>query len=287
MNAEISQHSYIFLPYLKTSGTFVLGGLTFRSTEDYSKLASADSKAVSEITNMLYLQNSVRLKSATFALIPRLPDYRENESEILDRIKAIRAILAYCYCSPHSSFGDIFLPSENSDILTFTPDRVTDFLVWPEHHTVDVEPQKSAPFVGSPEMQMRMGYRGYRNFTLPFWVTDGCRLYPSIPHLSLNISQDLYRDVQECKSSAMYAGLFSLLESDASEFQNRILTAISWFNRTVSSVTNESTAIIHLAIAFESLLQLPSSEKTDRFVDAISLLLGRVPRLADWASQFL
>lgn len=283
---EISEHSFVVFPYLKTLASFELGGLIFRSTDKLDGLAATDSKMVSEITAMLFLQNSVRIRSGTFALLPRLPDYQENESDHLDRVKAIQSVLAYCYAAPHSSFGYIFLPLESSDVLTITPDRVSDFLVWSEHHTIDVEPQKSAPFAGKPEMRMRSGYRGYRNFKLPFWVTEGCRLYPSIPTLPLNISQDLSHDVREFNASAMYSGLFNLLESEASEFRNRILTAISWFNRTISSTTDEPTAIIQLAIAFEALLQLPSADKTDRFVDAISLLLGRVPRLDVWASQF-
>jgi hypothetical protein len=41
-----------------------------------------------------------------------------------------------------------------------------------------------------------------------------------------------------------------------------------------------------LAIAFETLLRLPEFSKTDRLVDAISLLLGRTGRLDDWAEQF-
>jgi hypothetical protein len=41
-----------------------------------------------------------------------------------------------------------------------------------------------------------------------------------------------------------------------------------------------------LAIAFEALLSLPEGQKTDRIVDAIALLLGRVSRLDVWAAQF-
>jgi hypothetical protein len=41
-----------------------------------------------------------------------------------------------------------------------------------------------------------------------------------------------------------------------------------------------------LAVAFEALLALPKDAKTVRFVDAIALLNGRVPRLNLWAEQF-
>jgi hypothetical protein len=53
-----------------------------------------------------------------------------------------------------------------------------------------------------------------------------------------------------------------------------------------SKAVTDPVAIVHLAIAFEALLGLPPSEKTDRIVDSIALLLGRVPRLDVWAQQF-
>jgi hypothetical protein len=39
-------------------------------------------------------------------------------------------------------------------------------------------------------------------------------------------------------------------------------------------------ALLNLAVAFEALLKLPDSSKTERLVDAISLLLGRTERLS-------
>jgi hypothetical protein len=50
--------------------------------------------------------------------------------------------------------------------------------------------------------------------------------------------------------------------------------------------TFDSEAILSLAVAFEALLGLSKDAKTDRFVDAISLLLGRLTRLSIWAEQF-
>lgn len=59
----------------------------------------------------------------------------------------------------------------------------------------------------------------------------------------------------------------------------RVLTALDWYNRANSMADDDNAAILELAVAFESLLALPSNFKKDRFKDAISLLLGRVPRL--------
>jgi hypothetical protein len=65
-----------------------------------------------------------------------------------------------------------------------------------------------------------------------------------------------------------------------------MLRAITWFNRANSSSHNDETNLVMLAVAFETLLAVPEDKKTERLSDAISLLLGRVPRLDTWASQF-
>jgi hypothetical protein len=64
------------------------------------------------------------------------------------------------------------------------------------------------------------------------------------------------------------------------------MTAIRWYNRANSLLADDSEATLSLAVGFEALLGLPRDAKTDRFIDAVSLLLGRVPRLNSWAVQF-
>jgi hypothetical protein len=77
-----------------------------------------------------------------------------------------------------------------------------------------------------------------------------------------------------------------LLTDDARHIGERLFTALKWYNATNRADVSESEAVVNLAIAFESLLDLPTGEKTDRFIDSVSLLLGRVPRLKDWVRQF-
>jgi hypothetical protein len=67
---------------------------------------------------------------------------------------------------------------------------------------------------------------------------------------------------------------------------SRILRSIHWFNMANSEGSAHAPSLVCLAIAFESLLGLPPDAKTGRFVDTVSLLLGRVPRLDIWAEQF-
>jgi hypothetical protein len=65
-----------------------------------------------------------------------------------------------------------------------------------------------------------------------------------------------------------------------------VLTALVWYNRANAFTSDDDTAIIDLAVAFETLLGLPRDAKTERFVDAVSMLLGRITRLNLWAEQF-
>ncbi|HJU12304.1 MAG TPA: hypothetical protein VJ728_15580 [Candidatus Binataceae bacterium] len=61
---------------------------------------------------------------------------------------------------------------------------------------------------------------------------------------------------------------------------------MTWYNRANAVSNDDASSILDLAIGFETLLALPKDSKTDRFVDVVSLLLGRAPRLDLWAKQF-
>jgi hypothetical protein len=86
--------------------------------------------------------------------------------------------------------------------------------------------------------------------------------------------------------SQRYRLLPELLKERKSPAEQRVLKAIRWFNRANALRADEYSAILDLSVAFETLLGLPRDAKTDRFVDAVSLLLGRVERLDSWAEQF-
>jgi hypothetical protein len=77
-----------------------------------------------------------------------------------------------------------------------------------------------------------------------------------------------------------------LLEKPETSSSLRIFTALRWFNEANNEANHQPAGIVNLSIAFEALLSLPIDEKTDRLTDAISLLLGRIPRLDVWARQF-
>jgi hypothetical protein len=152
----------------------------------------------------------------------------------------------------------------------------------------NVEPIAERPGFDPDNFGEVRGYDALYNFRQHFWVAQGSRVYGPEPHLTLNHSQNLYCDVELATSggSGKHALLIQLLSSPFSSSSSRVFTAIRWFNDANREGTGEDAALVSLAIAFESLLGLPQTEKTDRLVDAIALLLGRVPRLDTWANQF-
>jgi hypothetical protein len=269
-------------PFLKTSAPIRIGGHTFRSTKDVDGLPPDQAKVVTEIAEMLFVQGDLRVKSASYAILPVL-EVQSNDPG-LNRVAHLRDVIAYFYSAPHETFDDVFLSPEEASLVLFVADRVSVFLTRPEHHT-----EHTAPAIGpKPDSSHNVpGYRGLYNFRHPFWVEPGSRLYGPKPHMTLNISQDLYVDFEHrMRDRPDYHLLLDLLEKPDTPASVRIYSALRWFNIANEHGRDQSRALLNLAIAFETLLRLPKFSKTDSLVDAISLLLGRAERLDEWAEQF-
>jgi hypothetical protein len=273
--------SFAVFPFLKTSAPTSIGSLTFRSTEDVAGLGPEDARAIGEIREMLFLQDDLQLEAASYTVVPWID--LDGPSPELERLKRIGSVIAYCYAVPHHIFGTPHLHTECASLVVFSPARVFAGLVHPDYY---VRPRSERALLPNEHGEVD-GYHGLYNFKHHFWVTSGSRLYPPVPHIGLNIAQDLANDVAEFGSSRRFGTLSQLVDERAfGGMVDRALTGIAWFNEANTLAAGEEMAIVDLAIAFESLLGLPAGEKTDRLVDSIALLLGRIPRLDEWARQF-
>jgi hypothetical protein len=92
------------LPFLKTSGPVQIGGHLFRSTTDVDSLSPDEAKAVTEIAQMLFAQGDLRVKSASYAIVPSMEIH--GQSDRLTQLIHLRAVLSYFYASPHDLFGE-------------------------------------------------------------------------------------------------------------------------------------------------------------------------------------
>jgi hypothetical protein len=269
-------------PFLKTREPLRLGSFTFRSTDDTEGLDKEDSARVSEIAEMLFLQDDLRIRAATYARLS--PVDFDGGDQCLSELQRVQAIVAYCYSAPRQTFGDLFFHFEQASLAVFSPEPVSIFLVRPEH---GVEPLNKDSSLVPDEWHRVPGYQGRYNFRHPFWLAKGSRLYPPVPHIGLNISQDLAWDLGRCFAEPSRHHLLpELLQQPKTATAERILTAITWYNRANALSNDEASSILDLAVGFETLLALPNDAKTNRFIDAVSLLLGRVSRLDTWAEQF-
>ena len=274
--------SIAVFPFLKTSGAVQIGGRTFRSTTDVAGLPTEQARSVCEVREMLFVQGDLRVKSASYAIIPYI-DLNSPNVE-LDRLMHLRAVVTYIYASPHDIFESLFLAPEEASLVVFSPGSVSAFLVRPEHHTEFVSAITRPPPDGRHQLA---GYAGLYNFRHPFWIEPGSRLYGPKPHITLNIQQDLLIDIERrFQGNAHHHLLLDLLNRPITPTSSRIYSALHWFNAANEDAVDSDRALLNLAVAFESLLRLPDSSKTERLVDAITLLLGRTERLDDWAQQF-
>lgn len=269
-------------PCLKTSAPASIGGYTFRSTDDLTKLSDEQAAAVSEVAAMLYARDDVRIAQAVYAITEPLGVFRPGP--VISKLERVRNVVGYLYSSPHPTSGDPFMPFEISSLAVVQPANVSTFIVRPEHGTVLPSPPEG--FVSDDYGHTR-GYEGNFN-RRPLWLAKGSRLYGGHTDTILNISQDLHSDIDRFRHARRSGGelLLDLLDAPPSPFQDRIFRAIDWYNDSTDRYDEPAKNLLSLAIAFEVLLELPSVEKTDRLTDSITLLLGRTVRLKDWASQF-
>jgi Apea-like HEPN len=280
LNMGGESFSVAVFPFLKTSMPAKLGGFVFRNTADTSGLTPEQAKAVSEIAAMLFLMNDLRIASASYAITPFVNlDHRDSDTSMLQRVQSI---IAYLYGSPHPTMDSTGAFIDTSIVL-FTPSSVSRFLVDPEFHVTNVDASRDDATAVAQHME---GYAGLYNFEHYFWVALGSRVYGPDPHPTLNMAQDLGADLERAGHSRAMHLLLGVLERPADQSGQRTLTAIRWYNSANREAANDLISIVHLAIAFEALFGLPPADKSDRLVDSIALLLGRVPRLDVWARQF-
>lgn len=280
----MSSYSFVFLPYLKTSGTVRFKGLMFRSTQDTTGVATEVIEHLENLGKMFFLRDHLQIQQMSYAIILRKND--DFDPTILHQLKEFQAIIAYLYSAPHEIFGDPFLNFEHASIYLFTPRPISIYLLEEKHN---VESVSDSGYPQPDDKEHVDGYEGIVNFKTHLWVTKGSRIYPPAGHFWLNISQDLDRDLNHglLRSHNLPLAKFFSTRSEMPHLNKRILTAINWYNRSVAIGIEEEVALVNLAVAFESLLDLEPGEKvTSRFREAVSLLLGGFPRLDSWLTQF-
>jgi hypothetical protein len=282
---------FVILPYLKTAKPVNIRGITFRSSNDLDGLSTEDQRHLKNLFAMFFLRNSLRITEMTYALLQLEDDQGKNE-DLIDRMSQAQALIAYRYSYPHHIDGRPFLPLEYSSVYLFQAAPVSEFLVWPEDRVENMTGEN--PTEAHRKGHWLDGYDGLLNWTYDLWVVPGVAIYPTIPNLLLNLPQqdlaaNLYQSEFDRHSWAMI-DLVGGRRLTVPKAESRIFNAIEWHNRSASAVVSEDIALMNLAIAIESLLNLEQGDESRKFKEAIQTLLGTVlgsiPYLESWLDQF-
>ena len=223
-----------------------------------------------------------------------LPEDTERRQMWLRLLDETRLLVGYLYSTPDTD-GNVFFSSEDSALFTFRvgdtalhPGMVSTSLVWQDQLHQDRVVRVDSKIL--PQDMLTPGYVAIRDFNVHFWVAEGSRIYPEVPLVRLNRTQNLSSNLKTFLSHAhnwALERLYCLPYQPTPEVSSRVFVAIDWYLRSCRGTIAEPEAIVDLAIALESVLGLRSGDRvTERFKDAVLTLLGPVPRLDSWLDQF-
>jgi len=236
---------------------------------------------------MFFLKDELRIKQMSYAYF-NVEDEKDFD-QLKKRLSEVHHLLAYFYSSPHPTLLDPFLKKEHANLYIFTPEPVSQYLIYPEDRNLECVASEY-PYPRPDARHEMPGYIGTLNNESIIWVTKGSRIYPPSGHFWLNLSQDLYPDFLNGSSSSQGGGVWSLVNSGdrrLGTIEDRIFVALKWYNRSNAIDIGDEAALLHLAVAFESLLSLEQAPQvTQRFKESVRLLVGPVPKLENWADQF-
>jgi len=275
---------FVIFPYLKTTNRVLLRGIVFRSSDDLEGLSSEQQEHLKTLFAMFFLRNNLRIKRMVYACVELGEDDKANQN-LEQRLYEAQILINYRYAP-----GDRVLHREHASMYTFTTTRVSSSSIWPEDHPqIDYNVENMTAEDVPPDKYID-GYDGMLNGKSIFWTVPGNRIYPPVPHLSLNISQDLWFDIgafAEAERNWAWVDFLKGHKRENTELENRLFTAMDWYNRGTAQDADEPEVLLDLAVAFESLFNLESTDKvTARFEETVMTLLGSFPRLDSWLKQF-
>jgi len=284
---------FAFFPYLVTERRVRIRGIELRNCKDIADLPADAQEHLTTLSAMFFVDDTFRIENMTCAYL-ELPSDRNEADEWRRRLHEAHLLIGFLYSHPHPS-GSVFLPFENSTLFVFRvgeahgPEGVViKSLVW--HTGFDCNRVQHVGENDIPSGDYIPGYSGTRNQTTPLWVAKGCRIFPELPHITLNHTQELSSDVESLLSRPYQWAMQPLYLHPGGyppDLRARVFTSLDWYMKGCRESIVEAESLVHLAIASESLLRLRSGEGvTDRFKDAVLTLLGPVPRLETWLDQF-
>lgn len=278
---------FVVFPYLKTSKPVPVRDILLRSSDDLEALSPEQKNHFKTLFAMFFLREDLHITQMMYAH-RELGRDSELDNKWLDRLYEAQLLINYLYSNPHP-LGQPLLHQEQVSMYVFQVDNFSSRLIWPDDSSESYSVENLAKNT-TPMNENVSGYHGLLNNSSYFWAVAGNRIYPPTLRLSLYPQQDLSLDLlrfwQRPKNWSVVDFLRGREHYDK-EFDDRIITAIEWHNRSTAQDITEEEQLLHLAIAFESLLNLNQNGRiTDRFRETIMTLLGAGIHLESWLEQF-
>jgi len=285
---------FAIFPYLITTEPISIRGITFHSSNDLDGCSEDEKSHLQTLFKLFFFREDFRIIKMAHACLK----YSKNRVEyykLLQKLREAQTLIAYVYSSPEfcgrNPFGGGPYPLcslEHSSLYLFFPKQYV------------VNPLDSAKYIrtlenvseaaGAEISQILPGYIGYFNSSPLSEVVKGCRIYPPFPSFWLNYRNGMYEDFRAFLALEDNWTFKYLMEDTTSltpKEEARIFNALEWHNRSIATNISEDIAIVNLAIAFESLLNLEQGEElSKRFQETVRILLGPIPLLESWLYQF-
>lgn len=289
---------FAVFPYLKTSQPITVRGLQLRGSSDLDGLPSDAREQLTSLLSLFFLRDNLRIVQMTYAYLPATSDW-ERAYDFIERVGVAQTLIAYLYTAPHTGIGGTVLSFDHASVYLLHQERVYESRAESESGLVEDVSADTANTANMPDKPSAgggalrpylAGFTGTLNQSTYVSVAAGMRIYPPPPHFWLNLAQDLYHDLDRYLSERRFWALHELLWSSCAkltDLEERVLTALDWYNRGTALGVSESVALLYLAVAFESLFKLERSEQSSqRFKETILTLLGPIPQLDSWLDQF-
>lgn len=260
---------FAILPYIRTEEAFPVAGITFRDSHDTAKLTPDEIDHLQKITSLFYLSEEKPVEAVVYAVLG-LPDDRVGADALVQQLRRAHTILTFLV---------------TNERLYDTYEQLTMYLAVPQ----DVFPLEEASFV--PGYGITVNWLDYCE------IAPGTKLYPPKPYPFLFIPKG--RSISGLQflfeSNYLLYGLERFVRGNnlnQPEEANRlktILRAMQWYNRSFSEFDSEEEKVIHLAVAFETLLHEPGAANVrirDELKSHLRGLFGEAAGLSTWVDQF-
>lgn len=259
--------------------------MEFHSTADLSSFDLAQKRLIKKVKQLFYMRDNYQIDKMSFCLVET--DLTKNEDVPLkETLTEIRLILGYIYSSPHPTFLETFLNYESTTYYHVIPRKVSYFSITQDFNVTNKSISKKE--VSKDKRGEVDGYSIDINENISISAMDGCKIYPTPPHIIMNLNQDIAYDLNQfVKVYPVFEFLFRKRTDEYSKVESKIFNALKWYNRSNSILSDSNETILKLAVAFETLLDLPNEPKLkERFKDAVKVLVGPVNNLESWITQF-